>query len=140
MDVFDPLQHLVTHHQSGLQVVFLTAHVEQVLKRLPAEVHHHHVVLPLRTHVIHTREASIDCGVVLQTAQDLRLVEELGALGGRLLQFDRVLGVVFDVQRHEDLPEGARPQLLRELVVLRHDAVHKLYKELFILPMRRGRE
>ena len=132
MHVLDPLQHLVPHHEGGLQVVLLTAHVEKVLQGLTAEVHHHHVVLPLRADVVDVGEAGIDGGVVLETAQYLGLVEELRALGGGLLQFDGVLRVVFDVERHEDLPEGPRPQLLRELVVLRHDAVHMLYQEIVI--------
>jgi hypothetical protein len=47
--------------------------------------------------------------------------------------------VVFDVERHEDLPEGPRAQLLGELVVLRHDAVHKLY-QLIVIPTPMGPE
>jgi len=139
MHVLDPLQHLVPDHEGGLQVVLLTAHVEKVLQRLPAKVHHHHVVLPLRAHVVDVGEAGIDGGVVLEAAQYLGLVEQLRALGGGLLQFDGVLRVVFDVERHEDLPEGPRAQLLGELVVLRHDAVHKLY-QLIVIPTPMGPE
>ena len=125
VDKLDAFDHLVPHHESGLEVELLPRLVEQIFQRFAAQVHHHHVVLAFGTYVIDVGEAVVGRGVLaLQGAQYFALVEELRAFGGGLFQLDRIFGVILGVEGEEDLPEGPRAQLLRELVVLRDYLVH----------------
>ena len=51
------------------------------------------------------------CSIVFpcQTVKDFGFVEKLGAFILDILKFDGHLYVVFIMQGHENLPEGARP-------------------------------
>lgn len=114
MDELNAFQHLVAHHECGFEIELLTGLVEDVFQGLATQIHHHHVVLPLTTHVVNTRETQIHASVFcLQRTQDLAFVEQLRALGCRLLQLDCVLRVVLSVESEEDFSEGTRSQLLR---------------------------
>jgi len=53
--------HLVSQQQDGLEAEFAGAEVEEVLQTGPQQLHHHHVVVALRTAPLYGWDAHCDC-------------------------------------------------------------------------------
>lgn len=64
MDELDPLDHLDSNHEGGLEIE-LAANVDiNIFQRLAEQIHHHHIVLFLTAAVVHPRDTVICHGVV----------------------------------------------------------------------------
>ena len=60
VNVLDPVDQLIGEQQHRLQLEFAPAEVEEILEAGAQELHHHHIVLALRSRPFHDRNA--DCG------------------------------------------------------------------------------
>lgn len=112
MHKLNPLDHLDGDLEHALQVHPPAALVEDILEGGSQQIHHQHVHVALGAAVVGSRDAVVDFVVAVEEVYQLGLVEQLRVLGRHRLAFHGHLRVSLQVQREEDLAEGAGAQFL----------------------------
>ena len=121
MQILDSLHHLDPHHQYCLEGEPLIPFHKYILQTFTQQVHQHQVVSIFDA-------SSVDPGnphnipIVMEILIEFGFEEELGVAGCDRLGLHRKIFVfISDVLGFIDFTEGSYPNLLQQLVVLKHD-------------------